>query len=58
MTLNATSVGVGRRDRFFLCMCSRNCFFFIIGIDIFIIGTDGDVSESPSDGDFFYRLLV
>ena len=51
MTLNATSVGVGRRDRFFLCMCSRNCFFFIIGID-------GDVSKSPSDGDFFYLLLV
>ena len=57
MTLNATSVGVGRRDRFFLCMCSRNVFF-IIGIDIFIIGTDGDVSKSPSDGDFFYLLLV
>ena len=54
MTLNATSVGVGRRDRFFLCMCSKNCFFFI---DIFIIGTDGDVSKSPSDGDFFYLLL-
>ena len=30
MTLNATSVGVGRRDRFFLCMCSRSVFFLLL----------------------------
>ena len=37
MALNATSVGVGRRNRFFLCICSRNCIFFISGIDIVFI---------------------
>ena len=26
----ATSVGVGTRNRFFLCMCSRNCIFIIV----------------------------
>ena len=30
VVLNATSVGVGRRNRFFLCMCGRNCIFDII----------------------------
>ena len=34
MALNATSVGVGRRNRFFLCMCSRNCISVIISVDI------------------------
>ena len=36
MVLNATSVGVGRRNRSFLCMCSRNCIFDIIIIIIII----------------------
>ena len=30
MALNATCVGVGRRNRLFLCMCSRNCVFIIV----------------------------
>ena len=30
MVLNATSVGVGRRIRFFLSICGRNCIFDII----------------------------
>ena len=30
MVLNATSVGVERRNKSFLCMCSRNCTFDII----------------------------
>ena len=34
MILKATSIGVGRRNRSFLCMCSRN---FIFGIIIIII---------------------
>ena len=33
MALNATSVGVGRRNQFFVCMCSRDCISFIISID-------------------------
>ena len=37
VVLNATSVGVGRRNRSFLCMCSRNCIFDIIIIIIIII---------------------
>ena len=37
MVLNATSVGVGRRNRSCLCMCSRNCVFIIIIIIIIII---------------------
>ena len=36
MVLNATSVGVGRRNRSFLCMCCRNCIFDIIIIIIII----------------------
>ena len=32
MALNTTSVGVGRRNRSFLCMCSRKCIFDIIVI--------------------------
>ena len=36
MVLNATSVGVGRRNKSFLCMCSRNCIFIIIIIIIII----------------------
>ena len=35
--LNATSVGVGRRNGSFLCMCSRNCIFNIVIIIIVII---------------------
>ena len=34
--LNATSVGVGRKNRSFLCICSKNCIFEII-ISIIII---------------------
>ena len=36
MVLDATSVGVGRRNRSFLCMCSRNCIFDIIILTISI----------------------
>ena len=36
MVLSATSVGVGRRNVSFLCMCSRNCIFNIIVIIIII----------------------
>ena len=36
MVLNTISVGVGRRNRSFLCMSSRNCIFDII-ITIIII---------------------
>ena len=36
MVLNATSVGVGRRNRSFLCMCSRNGNFDIVIITIII----------------------
>ena len=36
MVLDATSVGVGRRNRSFLYMCSRNCIFGIIIIIIII----------------------
>ena len=36
MVLNATSVGVERRNRSFLCMCSRNGIFDIIIIIIII----------------------
>ena len=36
MVLNVTSVGVGRRNRSFLRMCSRNCIFGIIIIIIVI----------------------
>ena len=34
MALNATSVGMGRRNRFLLCMCGRNCIIVIIIIVI------------------------
>ena len=27
---NATSVGMGRSNTFFLCMCDRNCIIIII----------------------------
>ena len=34
MVLNATSVGVGRKNQFFcVCMCNRDCISFIISID-------------------------
>ena len=36
MVLNATSVGVRRRNRSFLCMCSSNCIFDTIIIIIII----------------------
>ena len=34
MAVNVTSVGMRRRNRFFLCMCSRNCISFISSVDI------------------------
>ena len=34
MALNATSVRVGKRNIFFLFMCSRNCIIIIIIIII------------------------
>ena len=37
MVLNATSVGGGRRNIFFLCTCSRNCIFIIIIVIVIII---------------------
>ena len=37
MALNSTSVGVGRKNKSFLCMCSGNCIFDINIIIIFII---------------------
>ena len=37
MALNANSVGMGRRNRFFLCMCSRNCIIIIIIIIIVFV---------------------
>ena len=37
MALNATSVGMGRRNRFFLCMCSRKCIVITIIVIIIII---------------------
>ena len=36
MVLNATSVGVGRRNRSFLCMYSRNCISDIVIIIVII----------------------
>ena len=36
MVLNATSVGVGRRNGSFLCLCGRNSIFDIIIIIIII----------------------
>ena len=37
VVLNATYVGVGKRNRFFVCMCNRNCNSFIISIDIVFV---------------------
>ena len=37
MALNSTSVGVGKKSKSFLCMCSGNCIFDINIIIIFII---------------------
>ena len=37
MLLNATSVGVGRRNRFFLYLCSINCIIVIINIFVYIV---------------------
>ena len=37
MVLNATSAAAGRRNRSFLCICSRNCIFNIIIIIIITI---------------------
>ena len=37
MVLNATSVEVGRSNKFFLCICSRNCIFDVIIIIVIII---------------------
>ena len=36
MALNATSVRVGKRNKLFLFMCSRNCIMIIIIIIIII----------------------
>ena len=56
MALNATSVRVGKRNIFFLFMCSRNCIIIII---IIIININCDnVSKSPSEGNFFWLLLL
>ena len=33
---NATSVEVGRRNRLFLCMCTRNCISLIVIINIIV----------------------
>ena len=33
MALNATSVRVGKRNKLFLFMCSRNCIIIIININ-------------------------
>ena len=57
MALNATSVRVGKRNKFFLFMCSRNCVIIIIIIIINNINC-GNVSKSPSDGNFFWLLLL
>ena len=53
MALNATSVRVGKRNKFFLFMCSRNCIIIII----ININCD-NVSKSPSEGNFFWLLLL
>ena len=37
MVLNATSVGVGKRNRFSVCMCSRKINSFIKSIDIVFV---------------------
>ena len=57
MALNATSVRVGKRNIFFLFMCSRNCIIIIIIIIIININCD-NVSKSPSEGNFFWLLLL
>ena len=54
MALNATSVRVGKRNKFFLFMCSRNCIIIIIIINI----NCDNVSKSPSEGNFFWLLLL
>ena len=36
VALNATSAGVGRRNKSFLCMCNRNCIFYITILIIII----------------------
>ena len=36
MILNAISVGLERRNKSFLCMCSRNCIFDIIVIIVVV----------------------
>ena len=59
MVQNVISVGVGRRNRSFMCMCSRNCIIDIIIIIIICISCcGGDASKSPGDGNFFWLLLV
>ena len=37
MALNAPSVGMARRNRSLLCMCSRNCIFDIIIMIIVLV---------------------
>ena len=36
VAFNANSVGVGRKNKFFLCMCSKNCDV-IINIIVYIV---------------------
>ena len=55
MVLNATSVGEGRRNRAFLCMCSRNCNYYYQHCNR-CCGVDA--SKWPSDGKFFWLLLL
>ena len=56
MALNVTYVGVGIRNRCFLCMCSRNFFFNFHYCKC--CHCCGDVSKLLSDGNFFGLLLV
>ena len=46
---NATSVGVGRKIHFFVCMCSRNCVIIIVIINIIVYVVVVMVSKSPSE---------
>ena len=62
MVLNTTSVGVGRRNGSFLCMCRRNCIFDIIiiifSINIVPVVVVLMLQNRKSDGNFFWLLLV
>ena len=64
VVLYATSVGLARRHRLFLCTCSRNYICGIIIIIVIIIikhcicCCGDDASKSPNDGSFFWLLLI